>query len=111
MRATTEQRAVFFMLIFVALWAAIEDLGGRMHRLYSPYQVVWTRYVVHLAFMFVALGGRNVSRLWHTRRPVYQFARSLLMVAMPASLIVAYQHSVSPAMVLSIFWLSPLLVL
>ena len=111
MRAATEQRAVLFMLTFVALWAAVEDLGGRMHRVYSPYQVVWTRYVVHLALMIGFFAGRNVSRLWHTKRLAYQFARSLLMVAMPASLIVAYQRSVSPAMVLSIFWLSPLLIL
>jgi drug/metabolite transporter (DMT)-like permease len=73
--------------------------------------VVFTRYAVHLAVMLAVWGWREPSTLWRTRRPVYQLARSLLMLSMPASWIVAAQQGVEPATVLSIFWLSPLLIL
>jgi drug/metabolite transporter (DMT)-like permease len=105
------RRAMLLMAAFVALWAVVEALAARLLRLYSPYQVVWTRYAVHLAFMGVVWGWREPGSLWRTHRPVYQVARSLLMLGMPASWVIGTQRGVDPATLMSIFWLSPLLIL
>jgi drug/metabolite transporter (DMT)-like permease len=98
-------------VLFVALWAAMEALGvGRLGGI-SLYQVVFTRYVVHLAVVLAVWGWRDGGAPWRTRWPAYQLARSLLMVAMPASFIMAVARGVPASTVWSIFWASPLLVL
>jgi drug/metabolite transporter (DMT)-like permease len=106
-----ERRAMLLMLVFVASWALVEALAAHPSKQISPYQVVWTRYAVHLAFMLVVWGWREPANLWRTRRPVYQLARSLLMLGMPASWIVAGQMGVDAGALLSIFWLAPLMIL
>lgn len=105
------REAQLWMLAFVALWAVVEVLAGGVLRSYSPYQVVWTRYSVHLALMLLLWGPRAPRSLVETRRPWYQLARSMLMVGMPASWIIAGQAGVNGRTVLALFWLSPLLVL
>jgi drug/metabolite transporter (DMT)-like permease len=102
---------MLLMVAFAGLWAAVEALAGQLLHPYSPYQVVWTRYAVHLAFMWVVWGWREPSSLWRTRRPVFQVARSLLMLGMPASWIIGTQRGVDPATLMAVFWLSPLLIL
>jgi drug/metabolite transporter (DMT)-like permease len=108
---TDTRRAVLLVLAFGALWAAVEALAGGVLRRYSPYQVVWTRYVVHLTLMVLVWGWRQPRSLVRTRRPVYQIGRSLLMLGMPASWITAMQAGVPAGTTMSIFWLSPLLIL
>lgn len=105
-----ERRAMLLMLAFAALWALVEALAARVLTHYSPYQVVWTRYGVHLAFMISVWGWREPATLWRTRRPVYQLARSLLMLGMPACWIISVQNGVDPGTLMSIFWLSPLII-
>jgi drug/metabolite transporter (DMT)-like permease len=104
-------RAALFMMLFAGLWAAIEALGAKALGHYSPFQVVWTRYAVHLALMFAIWGWRNPQSLWATRRPVYHFARSLLMLGMPASFAFALRLGISDELLMTIFWLSPLMIL
>lgn len=104
------RRAMVLMLVFVALWALVEALAAHVLKHYSPYQVVWTRYAVHLAFMLAVWGWREPATLWRTRRPVYQLARSLLMLGMPASWVIAVQHGVDRGALMSIFWLAPLFI-
>jgi drug/metabolite transporter (DMT)-like permease len=102
------------MLYAVAVgapWAALEVLAANTLVAYSPYQVVWTRYVVHLALMVAVWGWCEPRALWHTRRPGYQLARSLLMVTMPVCWISAQPSEIAPSTTLAIFWVSPLLVL
>ncbi|MEO8804848.1 MAG: DMT family transporter [Burkholderiaceae bacterium] len=108
---TDNRRAMLLMLAFVSLWAAIEALAGHVLHHYSAYQVVWTRYAVHLALMLLVWGWREPGSLWRTRRPVFQFTRSLLMLGMPASWIVGMQLGVHAATLMSIFWLSPLFII
>lgn len=103
--------SMLWMAAFVALWTVVEQLASGVLNLYSPYQVVWTRYAVHIALMLVVWGWREPGTLWHTRRPVYQIVRSLLMLGMPASWVVAMQHGVDPETLMAVFWLSPLLIL
>lgn len=107
---TAERRAMLLMAAFGAAWAAVEALGARLAGDYSPYQVVFTRYVVHAALV-LAWCWRAPSPPWRTRRLATQLVRSLLMVAMPASFVLAAARGVRPEATLAIFWLSPLLVL
>lgn len=108
---SSHRKAILLMLVFVGLWAAIEILAWQVLQRYSPYQVVWTRYAVHLLLMLLLFGWREPARLVRTRRPVFQLLRSLLMLAMPASWVMGVQAGLSGETVMSIFWVSPLLVL
>jgi drug/metabolite transporter (DMT)-like permease len=65
---------------------------------------------VHLAFMLALFGRRDPVALVRTRRPVFQVARSGLMVIMPASFIMAIQRGVDPRIVTAGVALTPLLV-
>jgi len=105
------RRGMLWMAAFVALWTLVEHIAGGVLNRYSPYQVVWTRYAVHLALMLAVWGWREPATLWRTRRPVYQVVRSLLMLGMPASWVAAMQHGVDPEALMAVFWLSPLLIL
>ncbi|WP_439608602.1 DMT family transporter [Hydrogenophaga sp.] len=104
------RRAMLLMLGFVTLWALIEAMAAHVLRRYSPYQVVWTRYAVHLLLMLLVWGWRQPATLWRTGRPVFQLARSLLMLGMPASWIIGTQLGVQGNTLMAIFWLSPLFI-
>jgi drug/metabolite transporter (DMT)-like permease len=108
---TPARRGMLLMVLFGVAWAAVEAIGARFAGAFSPYQVVFTRYVVHLAALAAICGWRAPAALWRTRRPAFQLARSLLMVAMPASWILAAEHGAAPRDLLSVFWVAPLLVL
>ncbi|MEZ5286496.1 MAG: EamA family transporter [Vicinamibacterales bacterium] len=105
------RRAQVWMFVFVTTWAVVELLAGGVLRAYSPYQVVWTRYAVHLVLLLAVVGPREAATLWRTRRVGYQVARSMLMVGMPASWVVSGQLGVDGRTVMAVFWTSPLLVL
>lgn len=102
------RRAILYMTGFAVMWAIIEVMAGSVLKRYSPYQVVWTRYAVHLLLMLAIWGLREPRSLWHTSRPVYQLARSLLMFGMPASWVMAMGHGVPMGTIMTIFWFSPL---
>jgi drug/metabolite transporter (DMT)-like permease len=98
------------MLAFGATWAALEELGAHMLRKYSPFEVVWVRYGVHLLFMLVLWGFRDPRSLIATQRPIFQFVRSGMMLIMPASWIIGMYQGVNPSTVMTVFWLSPVFV-
>jgi len=99
------------MVAFASLWGAVEAIAAPvLHRL-PGYQVVWSRYAVHLALMLAVWGWREPSSLWRTHRPGFQMARSMLMLGMPASWILAMEHGIRPHALMAVFWLSPLLIL
>lgn len=104
------RRAILLMLVFVGLWAAIEIMAWQVLQRYSPYQVVWTRYAVHLLLMALIFGWREPAALVRTRRPLFHLARSLLMLGMPASWVMGMQAGLSGEAVMSVFWISPLLI-
>jgi drug/metabolite transporter (DMT)-like permease len=104
------RRAILLMLVFVGLWAAIEIMAWQVLQRYSPYQVVWTRYAVHLLLMVLVFGWREPAALVRTRRPVFHLVRSLLMLGMPASWVMGMQAGLTGEAVMSVFWISPLLV-
>lgn len=96
------------MVLAMGLWVVLEALGGQIPGGYSPYQVVWTRYAVHIALLAVLLGRRS-GRMIRTRRPLLQVFRGLLMMAMPAFYITGARSSAS-ADVWAGFWVAPLMV-
>ena len=51
--------SMLLMIGFGVLWAAVESVAVHLSRGYSPYQVVWTRYAVHLGFMLAVWGWRQ----------------------------------------------------
>jgi drug/metabolite transporter (DMT)-like permease len=102
---------MLWMAAFVALWALVEAIAADLLRRYSPYQVVWMRYAVHLGFMALVWGWRTPESLWRTRRLGYQIVRSLLMLGMPASWAIGMRSGLDPETLLLIFWLSPLMIL
>lgn len=107
---TSTRHAVPLVVVFAALWAVIEAMAARIQHRYSPYQIVWVRYAVHLMFMLVVWGWRDPATLLRTHRPVFQVARSILMLIMPASWIIATQSGVDQHSLMAVFWLSPLMI-
>ena len=103
--------SMLLMVAFGALWALLEAVATHMTRSYSPFQVVWTRYAVHLGFMFAVWGWREPLSLVSTRRPLYQFARSAMMLVMPASFVFGVMRGLRPDTLMAAFWVTPLLVL
>ncbi|HTQ06407.1 MAG TPA: DMT family transporter [Polyangiaceae bacterium] len=103
-------RAMGFMAVFAATWAAVEVLAARALTVYSPFQVVFTRYVVHLVVLFALAGRTDPAGLVRTKRLAYQIGRSLLMLGMPACFVFAFRSGVDPRTASAIFWLSPLFI-
>lgn len=105
-------RSMLLMAVFMALWVVMEGLGAAsLTRAYSPFQIVWWRYGVHLLFMLAVWGWRNPQSLFRTSRPITHFTRSLLMLGMPASFVFALHEHVPISTGMTIFWLSPVLIL
>ena len=101
------QRAAALVLGASAAWVLVEVVAGPVLSRYSPYQVVWSRYAVHL---LVVLAWTGRSAPWRTRRPGLQFLGSLSMLAMPHYFVVG-SRSIPAQNVWAFFWISPLLAL
>jgi len=102
-------RGAVAMCVAMLFWTLAETTFSLIPRDYSVYQVVWTRYGVHLVLVFLLLGRRDIGRLFRTRRPGLQLVRSACMLGMPVffALILG---SGPVARVWPAFWLAPILV-
>ncbi len=108
----TVRRALLLMFVFVLAWALVEGVvGAQLQNHYSLMQVVWWRYAAHLALMLLVWGWRGPSRLWRTKRPVFQLSRSLCMLVMPLSFAMAMAVGESVHTVWALFWLAPAMIL
>ena len=67
--AASRTRAAVALLVFVALWAALEAVGSLVFHSIAVWQVVFVRYAIHVAIV-LALWGRKSP--WRTRRLRYQ---------------------------------------
>lgn len=103
--------SMLLMIAFVTLWAVVEVVAIPLFVRIPGYEVVWARYGVHLTLMLLIWGWREPAVLWRTRRPLYQLGRSLLMLGMPASWIMAGEHGVGPSVLMTVFWCAPLIAL
>jgi drug/metabolite transporter (DMT)-like permease len=94
--------------MFTLAWALVEIIGSQTGGV-SAYQVVWTRYGVHLAFMALVFGPRHGRDLVRTRRLPSQIFASLLMLGMPLCFIWELERMpVQDASV--VFWIAPALI-
>lgn len=105
------RRAMLAMAAFASVWVLLESVvGARLQGRYHLMQVVWCRYAVHLSTLVLVCAWTKPERLWRTGRPVYQLARSMLMLVMPMSFTLALGFGTPGETIWSIFWLSPLLI-
>jgi drug/metabolite transporter (DMT)-like permease len=93
---------------FTLCWAVVELIGPATG--VSAYQVVWTRYGVHLALLGLVFGPRERVNLVHTAQPVREVVCSLLMLGMPLCFIWALSR-MSASDTLAVFWTAPLLII
>lgn len=106
------RRAMLLLALFALAWAVVEGLfGARLQQHYPLMQVVWCRYAVHLLCLLLVFGWRSPSRLWRTRRPVFQLSRSVLMLVMPASFAFSLVAGDRAGTVWALFWVAPLMIL
>ncbi len=76
----------------------------------SLYQIVWSRYAVHLAVLVLLFAPRRgVAPLVRTPRPGRQVFRSLLMLGMPLCFIFGVRL-MSPGNMLGVFWTAPAMI-
>jgi hypothetical protein len=108
MRRLFSTHPALYIAIFTLCWAIIEMLGASAG--VSAYQVVWTRYGVHLAFMALVFGPRYGTALVRTPKLGQQIFGSLLMLGMPLSFIWALR-TMAPNDAWAVFWVAPLLII
>ena len=102
------RRSILLTMAFAVGWFVVENVFGHaISQQISLYQVVWTRYGVHL--LLVALVWRK-ERFWQTDRPIYQLVRSALMLIMPLSFIDAIATGAPPMRIWAGFWVAPVLI-
>src|SRR5689334_1497435 len=100
------RRAILCMLIASFCFAAIELLGRYFIHNIPLYQVVWSRYAVHILFMLAVFGPRFKTRLFKTSSIKLQIIRSLTMFAMPVCYVIAFGNMPTGDL-WSVYWLSP----
>ncbi|MGE0158276.1 MAG: EamA family transporter [Gemmatimonadales bacterium] len=108
---TTGRRGMLWMAGFVAGWTVVEAIGRLLHVGYSGFQVVWSRYVVHIACLLMIVGHRGARDVWRTHRLPYQLGRGLLMAVMPAAVIIAQARGVDMSAFMALFWITPIFIL
>src|SRR4051812_11174339 len=101
-------RAALLVLVFTFCWAAVELVGSATG--VSAYQVVWTRYGIHLALMALLFGPRQGVKLVRTAQPLREVLCSLLMLGMPLCFIWALSR-MAASDALAVFWTAPLLII
>ncbi|HTH94832.1 MAG TPA: DMT family transporter [Rhodocyclaceae bacterium] len=102
-------RGILLILCAVFLFGAMDATAKSLATKYPVPMLVWARYSVHCLLMFVFLLPTHGKRLWHTRRPMLQIVRALLLLAITGLTITAFR--VLPLTVATaIAFLAPLLV-
>ncbi|MBI5785251.1 MAG: DMT family transporter [Rhodocyclales bacterium] len=84
-------RAVTLMLAAMLCFALLDATSKHLSQTFNVPLLVWARYAVHLVLMVVLLGPGHGLGLVRTQRPVAQFARGLLLVAVTGFAMAAFQ--------------------
>lgn len=103
-------QAVFLFCLVSFLWAMMETVIQFLPGEYDLRQLVWVRYATHVLFMLVLLGPHYRMRLVRTKRLPLQIGRSLLMLVMPISFILAGEQ-MATINAAAIFWVFPFMIL
>jgi drug/metabolite transporter (DMT)-like permease len=94
--------------IFTLTWEVMERVATAAG--VTVYQVVWTRYAIHLAFLAIVFGPRHGLGLVRSSLLPQQIFRSLLMLGMPLCFIWGVQRMPFQDL-LGVFWTAPILVI
>jgi drug/metabolite transporter (DMT)-like permease len=97
------------MALVSLTWAVMELVVQHIARDYSPYQIVWARYGIHLLLMVLVFGPLHGARLVHTKRLGLQISRAAMMLIMPVSFTLATDH-MPVRNIIALFWLAPLMI-
>ena len=98
--------AIGMIVPAMLIWFVMETLFFGLAK-YSPAQIVWSRYTVHLILMFVICWPRMGRAMFATKRPGYQMLRSMTMLVMPMSFL--FGRELMPVNdLMTLFWLAPL---
>lgn len=73
------RHGIYWMLITMFLFVSMDTVAKYLTESYTVSQVVWARYVFHVALLFLLLGPRLPATL-KTKRLGLQLARSLLLL-------------------------------
>jgi drug/metabolite transporter (DMT)-like permease len=84
-------RAVTLMMSAMLCFALLDATSKHLSQTFNVPLLVWARYVVHFLLMAVFLGPRHGLGLVRTQRPVAQFMRGLLLVAVTGFAMAAFQ--------------------
>lgn len=84
-------RAVSLMLAAMLCFALLDATSKHLSQTFNVPLLVWARYVVHFLLMIVFLGPRHGLGLVRTKRPLAQFSRGLLLVAVTGFAMAAFQ--------------------
>lgn len=76
------RRAILLMLAGVSMFPFMNACVKYLTTFYPLPEIVWARFAGHLLLVVLIFGPRlGFVRLFHTRRPALQFARSALMMS------------------------------
>lgn len=99
---------MLYIVVGALLWAVVESIGVLLVDDQHPLQVVWVRYATHLSLLLAVFAPRRGVTVVRAAHPRLQVARGLLMLLMPLCFLAAVRLT-TPADVLSVFWITPLL--
>ncbi|MCB0171120.1 MAG: DMT family transporter [Anaerolineae bacterium] len=99
-----------FMCLATLFWVLMDSTGLFIPSGYTSFQTVWMRYGIHLIFMLAVFGPRHRTNLIKTKMLKLQLIRPLLMIGMPLFFIFSLSF-MSLHNTLSIFWVTPLMIL
>jgi len=94
----------------MTLWSLVEIVAALATREIPIPELVWLRYLFHLSFMLLVVAPIAGTGFIRTGRPVLQIFRSLLMLVMPLSFMLALPV-MSAGQAFAEFWIAPVLVL
>ncbi|MDR1935270.1 MAG: DMT family transporter [Candidatus Accumulibacter sp.] len=78
--ASERRRGIALVLVSMLLFVIHDALSKYLTRHYPVSELLWARYLVHVAFMLAVFGPRMRLNLVRTRRPVLQVVRALFLL-------------------------------
>jgi hypothetical protein len=93
---------------FTLIWALMEIIAPLTG--VSPYEIVWTRYGIHLLVMAMIVGRRQGLSFVRTKQPAREIFASLLMLGMPVFFVFAARRMPIQD-TLAVFWVAPALII
>jgi drug/metabolite transporter (DMT)-like permease len=101
-------KGVLYMSAFAVMFAIVEGLGVLLPAGYSPYQVVWARYLVHLVLTLAVMLALDRSLAIRSVHSTLQVCRSAMMLVMPVAFVMA-AGAARVGLVWTLLWLAPLM--